>query len=31
MPKTPEIYNPILAELKQYGIIFNEQEQHLAN
>jgi saccharopine dehydrogenase-like NADP-dependent oxidoreductase len=25
MPKYAEIYNPILAELKQYGIIFNEQ------
>ncbi|HWB63487.1 MAG TPA: saccharopine dehydrogenase C-terminal domain-containing protein, partial [Chitinophagales bacterium] len=24
MPKYPEIYNPILADLKQYGITFNE-------
>ena len=25
MPKYPEIYNPILAELKQYGITFKEK------
>lgn len=25
IPKYPEIYNPILAELKQYGISFNER------
>jgi saccharopine dehydrogenase-like NADP-dependent oxidoreductase len=25
MPKYPEIYNPILAELREYGIKFNEK------
>jgi saccharopine dehydrogenase-like NADP-dependent oxidoreductase len=25
MPKYPEIYNPILAELKEYGVEFKEE------
>ena len=31
MPKYPEIYNPILAELKQYGVEFKETETGLLN
>jgi saccharopine dehydrogenase-like NADP-dependent oxidoreductase len=29
LPIIPEIYLPVLEELKQYGIVFNEQEREL--
>ena len=29
MPKYPEIYNPISAELKEYGVTFKETERKL--
>ena len=29
LPINKEIYEPILAELSQHGIVFNEQEQEI--